>query len=34
MSHKDSEKGPRKQAEDKARNEIPLFMCLECVKIA
>ncbi len=33
MSHKESEKGPRKSAEDKARNEIPLFMCLECVKI-
>lgn len=33
MSHKESEKGPRKSAEDKARNEIPLFMCLECIKI-
>ena len=32
-SHKESEKGPRKQAEDKARKEIPLFMCLECVKL-
>lgn len=32
-SHKESEKGPRKQAEDKARKEIPLFMCLECVKM-
>lgn len=34
MSHRESEKGPRQQAEDKARKEIPLFMCLECVKIA
>lgn len=33
MSHKQSENGPRKRAEDKARKEIPLFMCLECVKI-
>ncbi|HVT75005.1 MAG TPA: class I SAM-dependent methyltransferase [Candidatus Paceibacterota bacterium] len=33
MSHKESEKGPRKQAEDKARREIPLFMCLECVRL-
>ncbi|MFA6158405.1 MAG: methyltransferase domain-containing protein [Candidatus Paceibacterota bacterium] len=33
MSHRESEKGPRKIAEDKARNEIPMFMCLECVKI-
>ncbi|HEU0081086.1 MAG TPA: methyltransferase domain-containing protein [Candidatus Paceibacterota bacterium] len=33
MSHKESEKGPRKQAEDKARREIPMFMCLECVKL-
>ena len=32
-SHKESEKGPHKQAEDKARREIPLFMCLECVKL-
>ena len=31
-SHKESESGPKKQAEDKARKEIPLFMCLECVK--
>lgn len=34
VSHKESEKGPRKAAEDKARREIPLFMCLECVKLA
>ncbi|MDE1874979.1 MAG: class I SAM-dependent methyltransferase [Patescibacteria group bacterium] len=33
QSHKESEKGPRKHAEDKARREIPLFMCLECVKL-
>lgn len=29
-SHKVSEEGPRKIAEDKARKEFPLFMCLEC----
>lgn len=33
VSHKQSEKGPRKIAEDKARKEIPLFMCLECIKL-
>lgn len=33
MSHKESEKGPRKNAEDRARKEIPMFMCLECVKL-
>lgn len=33
-SHKESQKGPRKLAEDRARKEIPLFMCLECVKVA
>lgn len=33
MSHRQSEKGPRKSAEDKARKEIPLFMCLECIKL-
>ena len=32
-SHKQSEKGPRQIAENKARKEIPLFMCLECSKI-
>jgi len=32
-SHKVSDKGPRKQAEDTARKEIPLFMCLELKKI-
>ncbi len=34
MSHRESEKGPRKLAEDKARNEIPMFMCLECLKVS
>lgn len=29
ISHKQSQKGPRQQAEDTARKEIPLFMCLE-----
>ncbi|MBI5134191.1 MAG: class I SAM-dependent methyltransferase [Candidatus Taylorbacteria bacterium] len=33
VSHKESEKGPKKQAEDRARKEIPLFMCLECSKV-
>ncbi len=32
VSHKISDKGPRKLAEDKARKEIPLFMCLELIK--
>jgi ubiquinone/menaquinone biosynthesis C-methylase UbiE len=31
-SHKLSDKGPRKLAEDLARKEIPLFMCLELKK--
>jgi ubiquinone/menaquinone biosynthesis C-methylase UbiE len=34
VSHKTSDKGPRKQAEDKARKEIPLFMCIELKKIS
>lgn len=29
ISHKESANGPRKSAEDKARKEIPLFMCIE-----
>lgn len=29
VSHRESERGPRKSAEDKARKEIPLFMCIE-----
>ena len=33
VSHKTSDKGPRKSAEDLARKEIPLFMCLELKKI-
>lgn len=32
-SHKTSDKGPRKAAEDKARKEIPLFMCIELRKV-
>ena len=32
-SHKTSDKGPRKAAEDKARQEIPLFMCVELKKM-
>ncbi|MEI6480224.1 MAG: class I SAM-dependent methyltransferase [bacterium] len=33
VSHKQSQAGPRKNAEDKARKEIPMFMCLECRKV-
>ena len=33
VSHKTSDKGPRKAAEDLARKEIPLFMCLELKKL-
>jgi ubiquinone/menaquinone biosynthesis C-methylase UbiE len=33
ISHKQSGKGPRQIAEDKARKEIPLFMCIEVKKI-
>lgn len=29
MSHKKSQAGPRSQAEDQARKEFPMFMCLE-----
>lgn len=29
ISHKSSQKGPRQKAEDTARKEIPLFMCIE-----
>ena len=32
ISHKESQIGPRKQAEDKARKEIPMFMCIEGIK--
>lgn len=31
-SHRESEKGPRKAAEDRARKEIPLFMFIEAIK--
>lgn len=30
-SHKTSEDGPKKDLEDKARKEFPLFMCFECM---
>lgn len=33
ISHKKSQNGPRQKAEDTARKEIPLFMCLEVKKI-
>jgi ubiquinone/menaquinone biosynthesis C-methylase UbiE len=33
VSHKESEKGPRKHAEDVSRKEIPLFMCIEAKKL-
>ncbi|MFA6386660.1 MAG: class I SAM-dependent methyltransferase [Candidatus Paceibacterota bacterium] len=33
ISHKQSGIGPRQAAEDKARKEIPMFMCLEVRKI-
>lgn len=33
ISHKESQTGPRKTAEDKARKEIPMFMALEIVRI-
>ncbi len=32
ISHKESENGPRKTAEDQARKEIPIFMMIEAVK--
>lgn len=32
LSHRESEKGPRKNAEDRARKEIPLFLFLEVLK--
>jgi ubiquinone/menaquinone biosynthesis C-methylase UbiE len=34
ISHKQSQKGPRQVAEDTARKEIPLFMCLELKKLS
>ncbi|MFA6515370.1 MAG: methyltransferase domain-containing protein [Candidatus Paceibacterota bacterium] len=33
ISHKQSGTGPRQAAEDKARKEIPMFMCIEVKKI-
>lgn len=33
ISHKASQPGPRAKAEDLARKEIPLFLCLEAIKI-
>lgn len=34
VSHRESERGPKKKAEDKARKEIPLFMCIESTAIS
>lgn len=31
-SHRQSEKGPRRHAEDTSRKEIPLFMCIQSIK--
>jgi len=33
VSNKKSESGPRQKAEDKARKEFPLFMCIEAIKL-
>lgn len=33
ISHKESEKGPRKEAEDRARKEFPLFLTVEARRI-
>lgn len=33
ISHKQSQTGPRQLAEDKARKEIPMFMCIEVKKL-
>jgi ubiquinone/menaquinone biosynthesis C-methylase UbiE len=33
VSHKESERGPKKHAEDKSRKEIPMFMCIEGRKV-
>lgn len=32
ISHKTSQRGPRAEAEDRARKEIPMFMCIEATK--
>ncbi len=34
ISHKSSAEGPRKVSEDKARKEVPLFMCIEARMLA
>ncbi|MFM2414569.1 MAG: hypothetical protein RI911_262, partial [Candidatus Parcubacteria bacterium] len=33
VSHRKSQTGPKAQAEDTARKEFPLFMCIECKKL-
>lgn len=33
VSHRESQSGPRKQAEDRARKEIPLFLAFEATKL-
>ncbi len=33
ISHKESEQGPRKEAEDRARHEFPMFMCIELTSL-
>jgi hypothetical protein len=33
ISHKKSEKGPRQEAEDRARKEFPLFLAIEARRI-
>lgn len=33
ISHKKSQNGPRQSAEDRARKEIPMFMCIETRKL-
>lgn len=33
ISHKSSQEGPKSMAEDKARKEFPMFMCLEAIKL-
>jgi len=32
LSHRESESGPRKKAEDRARKEIPMFLFLEVLR--
>lgn len=34
ISHRESKSGPKQKAENTARKEIPLFMCLEMVKVS